>query len=147
MFESPSRLENIVPIARGVRPPSIRATHSLRPSGIRHAVYQHSRANADVIASAGHGVAFGVDATALSTYFGGGGGGTGDAVCGVGSSTASSSPPPPPFDRVQFNFPHWRGKANNRYNRALLGDFLASAATVLSPRGEIHVALCDGQGG
>ena len=51
------------------------------------------------------------------------------------------------FDRVQFNFPHWRGKANNRYNRILLGDFLASASTVLSPGGEIHVALCDGQGG
>ncbi|KAL7527577.1 hypothetical protein ACHAXR_002021, partial [Thalassiosira sp. AJA248-18] len=66
------------------------------------------------------------------------------------------------FDRVQFNFPHWRGKANNRYNRnnclifnvardnmysQLLNDFLESAVTVLSPRGEIHVALCDGQGG
>ena len=29
----------------------------------------------------------------------------------------------------------------------LLSDFLRSAATVLSSRGEIHVALCDGQGG
>jgi hypothetical protein len=122
--------------------------------GIRHtAVYQYSKANANVIASAGHGVAFGVDATYLSTYFGGGGG-IGDTDydddSSMGSSSSSSSMLPgvsSSFDRVQFNFPHWRGKANNRYNRILLGDFLASAVTVLSPGGEIHVALCDGQGG
>ena len=71
-----------------------------------------------------HKALFGVDATTLSTYFG------------------DNS-----FDRIQFNFPHWRGKANNRYNRQLLNDFLRSAATVLSPHGEIHIALCDGQGG
>ena len=29
----------------------------------------------------------------------------------------------------------------------LLNDFFKSAATALSARGEIHVALCDGQGG
>lgn len=71
-----------------------------------------------------HKALFGIDATTLSTYF------------------AATT-----FDRIQFNFPHWRGKANNRYNRQLLNDFLQSAATVLSPRGEIHIALCDGQGG
>jgi hypothetical protein len=39
-------------------------------------------------------VRFGVDATSLTTYFGN-----------------------EKFDRIQFNFPHWRGKANNKRNR------------------------------
>ena len=42
---------------------------------------------------------FGVDATTLQTYF--------------GTTTHNDDG----FDRIQFNFPHWRGKANNRYNR------------------------------
>lgn len=41
---------------------------------------------------------FGVDATTLSTYF--------------GNESINTR-----FDRIQFNFPHWKGKANNRYNR------------------------------
>lgn len=57
-------------------------------------VYQYSKANTEIIASAGHAPLFGVDATVLSAHFGGA-----------------------TFDRIQFNFPHWRGKANNRYNR------------------------------
>ncbi|KAL7528383.1 hypothetical protein ACHAWF_002543 [Thalassiosira exigua] len=89
-------------------------------------VYRRSERNAEAIAAAGHEVAFGVDATDLSTCLG----------------DASSS-----FDRIQFNFPHWRGKANHRYNRQLLGDFLRSASEFLAPRGEVHVALCGGQGG
>lgn len=92
-------------------------------------VYKYSSLNAKIInAFTQHKVLFGVDATTLLTYFG-------------GSNNATT------FDRIQFNFPHWRGKANNRYNRQLLSEFLRSAATVLSPRGEIHIALCDGQGG
>lgn len=88
-------------------------------------VYQYSSMNTKMInAFSRHKALFGIDATTLSTYF------------------AATT-----FDRIQFNFPHWRGKANNRYNRQLLNDFLQSAATVLSPRGEIHIALCDGQGG
>jgi hypothetical protein len=74
-------------------------------------VYQHSKENANVIASSGHEVVFGVDATALSTYFGGGGVDDDDDRPSIASSRRSS------FDRVQFNFPHWKGKANNRYNR------------------------------
>lgn len=51
------------------------------------------------------------------------------------------------FDRIQFNFPHWKGKSNHKHNRALLNDFLKSSSQVLSKQGEIHVALCEGQGG
>lgn len=51
------------------------------------------------------------------------------------------------FDRIQFNFPHWPGKANNRRNRELLTAFLESAVQVLSSDGQIHVAFCQGQGG
>ena len=92
-------------------------------------MYQYSSLNAKIInAFSRHNALFGIDATTLSTYF--------------GDSNNSTT-----FDRIQFNFPHWRGKANNRYNRQLVNEFLRSAATVLSPRGEIHIALCDGQGG
>ncbi|KAL3769452.1 hypothetical protein ACHAWU_008861 [Discostella pseudostelligera] len=100
----------------------------LEEEDIHNRVYHYSRSNADIIASSGQTVMFGVDATTLSTYF--------------GNETINTR-----FDRIQFNFPHWKGKANNRYNRQLLNDFLQSASTVLSPGGEIHVALCDGQGG
>jgi hypothetical protein len=33
------------------------------------------------------------------------------------------------------------------HERELLSAFLESASEMLSPRGEIHIALCDGQGG
>ena len=92
-------------------------------------VYQYSASNSKIInAFSQHNALFGIDATTLLTYFGGNKNGT-------------------TFDRIQFNFPHWRGKANNRYNRQLINEFLKSASTVLSPSGEVHIALCDGQGG
>jgi hypothetical protein len=65
-----------------------------------NSVYQFSVSNTREIQARGHNVMFGVDATQLSTYFG-----------------TKSGNSPILFDRVQFNFPHWKGKANNRYNR------------------------------
>jgi hypothetical protein len=57
----------------------------LEEEGVHNQVYQYSKTNTDIIASYGHKVLFGVDATNLTTnsYFG-------DVE----------------FDRIQFNFPH-----------------------------------------
>lgn len=97
----------------------------LEEQSVHSEVYQRSRANQEIILShASHNVAFGVDATKLEEHF--------QSV---------------KFDRIQFNFPHWRGKANHRYNRQLIDAFLKSASLVLAPNGEIHMALCEGQGG
>lgn len=63
-------------------------------------VYELSQSNTNTIEASGHKAMFGVDATKLSLYFG-----------------DKNNAEPISFDRIQFNFPHWRGKANNRYNR------------------------------
>ena len=97
----------------------------LEPNDVHERVYQDSSDNTAKIRSfASHDVLFGIDARKLEDYF-----------------------PTANFDRVEFNFPHWPGKNNIRYNRELLDSFLKSATSVLKPDGEIHVALCDGQGG
>nr|XP_020845443.1 ferredoxin-fold anticodon-binding domain-containing protein 1 isoform X2 [Phascolarctos cinereus] len=51
------------------------------------------------------------------------------------------------FDRIYFNFPHCGRKAGVAKNRELLARFFQSCVDVLTERGEVHVALCRGQGG
>uniref|UniRef100_A0A8D0ER05 phenylalanine--tRNA ligase n=1 Tax=Strix occidentalis caurina TaxID=311401 RepID=A0A8D0ER05_STROC len=51
------------------------------------------------------------------------------------------------FDCIYFNFPHCGRKAGVVKNRELLAHFFHSSAEVLTEDGEVHVALCNGQGG
>lgn len=51
------------------------------------------------------------------------------------------------FDRVVFNFPHCGRKSGVKKNRKLLKRFFLSCVQVLSEDGEVHVSLCNGQGG
>ncbi|NXJ97816.1 FDXA1 protein, partial [Corythaixoides concolor] len=51
------------------------------------------------------------------------------------------------FDCIYFNFPHCGRKTGVVKNRELLAHFFHSSAEVLTEEGEVHVALCNGQGG
>uniref|UniRef100_A0A1A8PJW2 Ferredoxin-fold anticodon binding domain containing 1 n=2 Tax=Nothobranchius TaxID=28779 RepID=A0A1A8PJW2_9TELE len=51
------------------------------------------------------------------------------------------------FDRVVFNFPHCGRKSGVKKNRELLKSFFLSCVQVLAEDGEVHVSLCNGQGG
>ncbi|KAM3869186.1 ferredoxin-fold anticodon-binding domain-containing protein 1 [Diretmus argenteus] len=51
------------------------------------------------------------------------------------------------FDHVVFNFPHRGRKSGVLKNRQLLKNFFLSCVQVLAEDGEVHVALCNGQGG
>ncbi|XP_068601028.1 ferredoxin-fold anticodon-binding domain-containing protein 1 [Brachionichthys hirsutus] len=51
------------------------------------------------------------------------------------------------FDRVLFNFPHCGRKSGVKKNRELLKNFFLSCVQVLAEHGEVHVSLCNGQGG
>ena len=99
----------------------------LEEQEVHHRVYEKSKQNTDSIQSISenqHQVKFGIDGTKLETFF-----------------------PTEKFDCIEFNFPHWRGKTNARYNRQLVDNFLGSAKKVLRQDGEIRIAFCDGQGG
>jgi hypothetical protein len=113
---------------------------------LHHRIYQNSQQHSEAISShsSNHAVHFGIDATQLQSHF-----------------------PGATFDVIEFNFPHWRGKNNNKHNRALLDNFFKSASTMLQPPiitnnhdhshdknddngnggGEIRIALAQGQGG
>ncbi|NWU77941.1 FDXA1 protein, partial [Onychorhynchus coronatus] len=71
-------------------------------------------------------VVFSVDCTKLTDYF---------------------SPEKREFDCIYFNFPHCGRKAGVVKNRELLAHFFRGSAEVLAEEGEVHVALCNGQGG
>ena len=86
-------------------------------------VYKHSKENVKRIEAYGHDVRFEVDATRLESY-------------DIGKA-----------DLIQWNFPHWGGKTNARYNRKLLSDFFQSSSQVLKTDGHVHVALMNHQGG
>mmetsp|Transcript_24902 Transcript_24902/g.28683 ORF Transcript_24902/g.28683 Transcript_24902/m.28683 type:complete len:348 (+) Transcript_24902:687-1730(+) len=111
---------------------------------MKFAVYQNSQKNIDDIEGYGGICCFGVDATNLESYrfF---------PIEQEGEKSDEDKTqfaPFPSFDRIVFNFPHWKGKANNKYNRLLLSNFLQSAADCIScPDGEVHIALVDHQGG
>ncbi|XP_034540282.1 ferredoxin-fold anticodon-binding domain-containing protein 1 [Notolabrus celidotus] len=51
------------------------------------------------------------------------------------------------FDRVVFNFPHCGRKSGVKKNRDLLKNFFLSCVELLAEDGEVHVSLCNGQGG
>ncbi|NXA38954.1 FDXA1 protein, partial [Eudromia elegans] len=51
------------------------------------------------------------------------------------------------FSCIYFNFPHCGRKAGVVKNRELLAQFFSSCAEVLAEKGEVRVALCNGQGG
>jgi Domain of unknown function (DUF2431) len=94
-------------------------------------VYADSDLNSNLIQSFGHDVRFGIDATRLPDYF------------DFHDNTSNAK-----FDLIQFNFPHWKGKANNRYNRRLIQEFFEAASGILNPTtGLIRVALMKSQGG
>jgi Domain of unknown function (DUF2431) len=85
--------------------------------------YTRGSENCTAIVNHGHQVLFGVDATKLEHTFA----------------------PESTFHVIQWNFPHWNGKTNNKRNRDLLNSFFRSAAHVTI--GTIQLALMDHQGG
>ncbi|NXH14533.1 FDXA1 protein, partial [Bucco capensis] len=87
---------------------------------------QRAAENIQRLREGGAEVLFSVDCTKLKDYF---------------------SPEERGFDCIYFNFPHCGRKSGVVKNRELLAHFFHSSAEVLAQDGEVHVALCNGQGG
>lgn len=66
----------------------------LEDENTHNRVYEDSQKNSATIRECHYPIVFGVDATKLPTHF-----------------------PATIFDRIVFNFPHWKGKANHKHNR------------------------------
>ncbi|XP_019941721.2 ferredoxin-fold anticodon-binding domain-containing protein 1 [Paralichthys olivaceus] len=88
--------------------------------------HEGAAANVQIIEDSGGTVLFGVDCTKL-----------GECASLQGRV----------FDRVLFNFPHRGRKSGVKKNRELLRNFFLSCVQVLAEDGEVHVSLCNGQGG
>ncbi|XP_009568194.2 ferredoxin-fold anticodon-binding domain-containing protein 1 [Cuculus canorus] len=88
--------------------------------------WERAAENIQQLRERGAEIVFSVDCTKLKDYF---------------------SPEKREFDCIYFNFPHCGRKAGVVKNRELLSHFFRSCAEVLAEEGEIHVALCNGQGG
>jgi len=131
----------------------VRLIVSVLDSETQHSkVFRDSLINVETIRNHGHEVIFGVDATNLSHYFNipeerqqQQPHNHTNLLAPTNNSTRTHRKRS--FDRIQFNFPHWKGKANIRKNRELIQNFFASSKRHLSPGGEIHIALTVDQGG
>uniref|UniRef100_A0A8C5FQJ8 Ferredoxin-fold anticodon binding domain containing 1 n=1 Tax=Gadus morhua TaxID=8049 RepID=A0A8C5FQJ8_GADMO len=101
----------------------ITATCLQRQEDVKH---EGAAANIQMIRDSGGTILFGVDCTRLEE-------------CASLQGAV--------FNRVIFNFPHCGRKSGVKKNRELLKKFFLSCVKVLDEHGDIHVALCNGQGG
>ncbi|KAJ3589195.1 hypothetical protein NHX12_010042 [Muraenolepis orangiensis] len=99
------------------------ATCLQRQEDIKH---EGAATNIQIIRDSGGAVLFGVDCTKLEECA---------SLRGL------------VFHRVIFNFPHCGRKSGVKKNRELLKNFFHSCVQVLAEHGEVHVTLCNGQGG